>query len=294
MSQQRVSYVKHLVAAFVLLCLSACGSGGTPELSDSERAALEATAAEHAHDAPAPSPAVEPEPARPVIEQTLAYGEAANRNLIGYLAMPADAVEPQPGVIMIHEWWGLNDNIRAMARRLAGEGFVVLAVDLYDGEVAETPVAAQALMARVTATPEATLDNLNQAYAYLERYALAPRVASLGWCLGGAWSLQTALMLPTELDAMVMYYGQVVGDEAQLATLGMPMLGLFGADDASIPVADVQAFRATLNRLGKDADVRIYSGVGHAFANPSGGNYDAESAEDAWHRTVDFLNRTMR
>jgi len=279
-----------------LLWLSACGSGEAPEpaLSEAERAALDATAAEHAHDAPAPSPAVEPEPARPVIEQTLAYGEAADHNLIGYLAMPADAVEPQPGVIMIHEWWGLNDNIKAMARRLAGEGFVVLAVDLYDGEVADTPTAAQALMARVTAAPAAALDNLNQAYAYLERYALAPRVASLGWCLGGAWSLQTALSLPGALDAMVMYYGQVVLDEAQLATLDMPLLGLFGADDASIPVAEVQAFRVALNRLGKAADVRIYSGVGHAFANPSGGNYDAESAEDAWQRTVDFLNRTMR
>jgi carboxymethylenebutenolidase len=199
-----------------------------------------------------------------------------------------------PGLIVIHEWWGLNDNIKAMARRLAGEGFVVLAVDLYDGEVAETPNAAQALMAHVTAAPQAALDNLKQAYAYLDRYALAPRVASLGWCLGGTWSLQAALSLPTELDAMVMYYGQVVADEAQLATLKMPVLGLFGAEDASIPVASVQVFRAALNRLGKDADVRIYTGVGHAFANPSGGTYDAEAAEDAWQRTIAFLNRTMR
>jgi carboxymethylenebutenolidase len=285
-----------MAIALALACLAACGSGGSPEseLSDAERAALEATAAEHEHDSPAASPAVEPAPARPVIEQTLAYGDAGDHNLIGYLAMPADAVEPQPGVLMIHEWWGLNDNIKAMARRLAGEGFVVLAVDLYDGEIAETPNAAQALMARVTAAPQATLDNLQQAYSYLDRYALAPRVASLGWCLGGTWSLQTALSLPAELDAMVMYYGQVVADEAQLATLKMPILGLFGAEDASIPVASVQVFRVALNRLGKDADVRIYSGVGHAFANPSGGTYDADAAEDAWQRTITFLHRTMR
>jgi carboxymethylenebutenolidase len=106
--------------------------------------------------------------------------------------------------------------------------------------------------------------------------------------------LQTALSLPAELDAMVMYYGQVVADEAQLATLKMPILGLFGAEDASIPVASVQVFRVALNRLGKDADVRIYSGVGHAFANPSGGTYDADAAEDAWQRTITFLHRTMR
>ncbi len=98
--------------------------------------------------------------------------------------MPRDAAEPLPGIIVIHEWWGLNDNIKAMTRRLAGEGYVVLAVDLYGGATAETPEAAQALMTALLAEPEAARRNLRQAYDYLEKYALAPRIASLGWCLG--------------------------------------------------------------------------------------------------------------
>ena len=218
----------------------------------------------------------------PVLEQQLAYGEGARSNLVGYLAMPQDAAEPLPGIIVIHEWWGLNDNIKAMTRRLAGEGYVVLAVDLYGGATAETPEAAQALMSAFLAEPDAARNNLRQAYDYLEKYAFAPRIASIGWCLGGGWSLQTALQYPDALDAMVMYYGQVVTDRDRLATLNMPLLGFFGAEDASIPVRDVQQFRAALNDLGKNAEVLIVPGADHAFANPSGGNYNEQAANEAW------------
>src|SRR5690606_37348723 len=120
--------------------------------------------------------------------------EGARSNLVGFLAMPADAAEPLPGVIVIHEWWGLNDNIKAMTRRLAGEGYVALAVDLYGGATAATPEQAQSLMAAMLADPDAARHNLQQAYDYLDKYAFAPRIASIGWCLGGGWSLQTALL----------------------------------------------------------------------------------------------------
>ncbi len=90
-----------------------------------------------------------------MLEQELAYGEGARSNLVGYLAMPQDAAEPLPGIIVIHEWWGLNDNIKAMTRRLAGEGYVALAVDLYGGATAETPDAAQALMSALLDEPDA-------------------------------------------------------------------------------------------------------------------------------------------
>jgi len=208
--------------------------------------------------------------------------------------MPQDAAEPLPGVIVIHEWWGLNENIKAMTRRLAGEGYVALAVDLYGGATAQTPEAAQALMAALLAEPEAARRNLGQAYDYLEKYALAPRVASIGWCLGGGWSLQTALLYPDTLDAMVMYYGQVLTDRERLATLSMPVLGFFGAEDESIPVAEVQAFRSTLNELGKNAEVLIVPRVDHAFANPSGGNYNAQAANEAWDTTLKFLERHLK
>jgi carboxymethylenebutenolidase len=101
-------------------------------------------------------------------------------------------------------------------------------------------------------------------------------------------------MLPDQLDAMVMYYGQIVTDRAQLERLRMPLLGLFGALDKSIPVRDVQDFRLALNGLGKDAQILIYSGADHAFANPSGGNFHPEHAAEAWESTLAFLDRTLK
>ena len=121
----------------------------------------------------------------------------------------------------------------------------------------------------------------------------APSIASLGWCFGGGWSLTAAQLLPDQLDASVIYYGQVTSDEDKLRPLEVPILGLFAADDTGITVESVEAFRAALERLRKDHEIHIYPGVGHAFANPSGRNYDASAAEDAWSKTLDFLARHL-
>jgi carboxymethylenebutenolidase len=270
------------------------GCGTPDDAAPAPEARVAATAAEHEHDAPRPTPAAETAPAVPVLEQTLAYGEGQKSNLVGYLAMPQDATEPLPGIIVIHEWWGLNDNIKAMTRRLAGEGYVALAVDLYGGATADTPDAAQKLMAESLAEPDAARRNLSQAYDYLEKYALAPRIASIGWCLGGGWSLQAAMLHPNALDAMVMYYGQVITQRDRLAPLNVPVLGFFAAEDESIPVRDVQQFRATLLDLGKNAEVLIVPRVDHAFANPSGGNYNERAANEAWATTLAFLERHLK
>jgi carboxymethylenebutenolidase len=281
-------YIAPLLATAVLGCEPAAESPA------SSTASVAATAAEHAHDAPAPTPLAEQAPAVPVLEQTLAYGEGRNSNLVGYLAMPGDAAEPLPGIIVVHEWWGLNDNIKAMTRQLAAEGYVVLAVDLYGGATATTPAEAERLMTAMLGEVDATRRNLQQAYGYLEKYALAPRIAAIGWCLGGAWSLETALLYPDMLDAMVMYYGQPITSRERLATLAMPVLGFFGGLDESIPVRQVQDFRSTLQQLGKNAEVLIYPRADHAFANPSGGNYNAEAAEESWQKTLAFLARHLK
>jgi carboxymethylenebutenolidase len=229
-----------------------------------------------------------------VLEQELAYGEAQKSNLVGFLAMPRDAAEPLPGVIVIHEWWGLNENIKAVTRRLAGEGYVALAVDLYGGQVAATAEQAQALMTSLAAEPDGARANLRQAYEYLDKYALAPRIGSVGWCLGGGWSLQTALLFPDRLDAMVMYYGRLADVDSELQTLEMPLLGHFGELDASIPLAQVQDFRDRLRGLGKNAQILIYPGASHAFANPSGGNYDEKAATQSWQATIEFLDENLK
>lgn len=248
-----------------------------------------ATAQAHEGDVPTPSPAVGGPIEVELLEQDLAYGEGAGTNLVGYLAMPADAVEPLPGLIVIHESWGLDDKVKAMTRKLAAQGYVALAVDLYGGSVAGTAEQAQALMSGVMSEPDAALGNLRQAYEYLEKYAFAPTVGAIGWRFGGSWALRVAVDLPEQLDAAVVYYGQIIADEDQLATLDMPVLGLFAELDDSIPVRDVQRFRSRLLELGKPADIRIYPGAGHAFADPGGNTYAADAADDAWNRTVEFL-----
>ena len=282
--------------AWALLSIAIAACGGEPPPSDGERTDEEFvadTAGAHEKDTAAPSPAVEAGPTRPVIGTELPYGESSDRNLVGYLAMPEDAAEPLPGLIVIHEWWGLNDNIKAMTERLAGEGFIALAVDLYGGEVAADPAAAQGLMTELMGDPDAARANLEQAYGYLEQHAFSPRIGVIGWCLGGGYSLRAALWLPDKLDAAVMYYGRVIHDEGQLNALSAPLLGLFGEADQAIPVAQVKRFRSTLGRLGKPATVHIYSGADHAFANPTGRNYQAETAADAWRKTLEFLNRHL-
>lgn len=233
-------------------------------------------------------------PLLPLLEQDIPYGEAADGNLVGFLAVPADAAEPLPGVIVLHEWWGLTDGIREAARRIAREGYVVLAVDLYGGRTAAAVGDAQALLRELVEDPALVRKNIQQAYEYLARYALAPRIGSIGWDLGGRWSLQTALMLPEQLDAMVMFYGAVETDETVLDALEMPVLGLFGEQDRSIPLREVQEFRNALGRLGKPAEIRIYSGVDHGFFFPDSENYSPIAADDAWLRTMALFQTGLK
>ena len=287
-----------LLAAFIAGCflLGACGQPAEP-VDEAELAAgrenVDAMSREHAEDTTDPSPAAEVAPARAVVSDArMPYAEVGEELVYGYFTAPSDVFEPLPAIIVIHEWWGLNDNVRAMADRLAGEGYMVLAVDLYGGKTAESPEHARQLMLQVVEDPSLAEENIRGAYAFLET-AGAPRIGSLGWCFGGGWSLNTAQLFPDTLDASVIYYGQVTADDEKLAPVNAPILGLFGGEDTGIKVESVEAFRAALARLGKEHEVHIYPGVGHAFANPTGRNYNAEAASDAWARTIEFLARYL-
>ncbi len=244
---------------------------------------------EHADDRGTPGPGAALAPARDVVAETLPYAEVGEQLVYGHFVFPADMVDPLPGLIVVHEWWGLNDGVRAMADRLAGEGYIVLAVDLFGGKTAERPSEARQLMQEALENPQSANANLRQAYDFIRDTGGAPRIGSLGWCFGGAWALNAALLMPDELDAAVIYYGQVVVDEERLAPLEAPVLGLFAEEDRGIPVESVRAFQQALENLGKIHEIEIYPGVGHAFANPSGNNYDAETAALAWERTLAFL-----
>ena len=202
-------------------------------------------------------------------------------------------IEPLPAIIVIHEWWGLNDNVRKMADRLAGEGYIVLAVDLYGGRTADTPGGARELMLNVVENTATAEENLRSAHDFLVGTAGAPAVASLGWCFGGGWSLNAARLLGEDLDAAVIYYGQVTDDTERLEPVEADILGLFGGADTGISVESVRAFEAALDRLGKSHDIHVYPDAGHAFANPTGNSYDAQAAADAWDRTIEFLSQAL-
>ena len=194
-----------------------------------------------------------------------------------------------PGIIMIHEWWGLNDNIKEMAKLLASQGYVVLAVDMYEGKVAKNQTEARQFTSSLNQTK--AIENMKAAKEYLKSKN-AQKIASLGWCFGGGQSLQLALN--DELDATVIYYGRLTDDKTQLSNIRWPVLGIFGAEDTGIPVASVNAFDAALDSLNVENEIYIYPGVGHAFANPSGMNYAAEETKDAWDKTLAFLEKSLK
>jgi carboxymethylenebutenolidase len=268
----------------------AAGATHVASLSEADQ-----MAAEHQHDRPAATPAATAAPAQPVTAEEVAFGEVQGKAARGYLARlqtpPAGA--HLPGLIVIHEWWGLNDNIKAATRRLAGEGYAALAVDLYGGKVADTPDDAKQLMGGVMANRDAAIAVLRAAQDFLKRQG-APKIGVIGWCFGGGWSLQTALEIPQGIDAAVVYYGQPEKDRARLERLRAPLLGLYGANDQSIPPAAVHEMEATLKQLGKSVEVHVYDGAGHAFANPSGTNYRPAAADDAWQRTVAFFKQHLK
>jgi carboxymethylenebutenolidase len=159
--------------------------------------------------------------------------------------------------------------------------------------VADNPDGAKKLMAAVISNPDYAKAVLQAADEFLKKQG-APKIGVIGWCFGGGWSLATALNLPQGIDAAVMYYGQPEKDPAKLERLHAPLLGFFGADDKSIPPAAVHAMEASLKQLGKDVEVHVYDGAGHAFANPSGTGYRPAAAKDSWDRTVAFFKQLLQ
>lgn len=283
---------------FFVLLLAGCG-GSEDSYSDE-------MAEQHADDEPEATAAIQ-EPAVPVSSSAVVYSTMdAGERLTGYIAEPenpdsvleARGMDPAtsnlPGVIVIHEWWGLNDNIRAASRRLAGEGYRVLAVDLFQGATADTPDDARELTEAAMEDRDALRANLRAANTFLREEAEAPRVGILGWCFGGAMALEGALDPSRVLDALVIYYGRVQdADASGLDALQMPVLGHFGAEDGSIPLDEVRAFEQALEERDKEAQIHIYEGADHAFANPSGQNYHAAAADEAWDRTTRFLQQHL-
>ncbi|MCU1227205.1 MAG: Carboxymethylenebutenolidase [Acidobacteria bacterium] len=211
---------------------------------------------------------------------------------MGYLALPKGTGK-KPAIIVIQEWWGLNDWIRQQTDRFAAQGDVALAVDLYRGRSTSNPDEAHELMRGMP--EDRAIADLKAAFNYLAaRKDVDPkRIAVIGWCMGGGYSLGLALAEP-RVAATVINYGRLVTDPASIAKVNSPILGNFGAADRGIPPADVRTFDAALKAAGKSSDIKIYEGAGHGFMNPNNtAGYVYESTEDAWKRIDGFLAKWL-
>jgi carboxymethylenebutenolidase len=224
--------------------------------------------------------------------ETVSY-KSGDETVSAYLALP-DGAGKHPAIIVIHEWWGLNDWVKEQAQKYAAQGYVVLAVDLYRGKVAANPDEAHILMRGLP--DDRGMRDLEAAFAYLSSRpdVNTGKIGSIGWCMGGSWSIKLAVDQP-KLAACVVNYGWLPSDAALVAKIKAPVQGNFGADDQGIPAKDVQAFEAAMKADGKITDIKIYDGAGHAFQNPNNKQgYRPDATADASQRITAFFQKYLR
>jgi carboxymethylenebutenolidase len=222
--------------------------------------------------------------------ESITYGAS---RLSGFLALP-EGKGPFPGLVVIHEWWGRNDQIKAVTADFARAGYAALAVDLYRGAVTASFDEAPKLMNGLDRARAGS--DLEEAFEYLSGRpdVRKGRVGSVGWCMGGGYSLGLALAEP-KLSACVLFYGRLETDPALLKKISAPVLGFFGRDDQSIPVSAVTSFEQAMKKAGRKVEVHTYAGAGHAFANPTRTDaFRPAATKDSWDKMMNFLGRTLR
>ncbi len=192
-------------------------------------------------------------------------------------------------ILMIHEWWGLNDHIKQEAERYqkALGDVHVLALDLYDGKVADTREKAGEYMQG--ADPERLQAIIQGAIDYAGADAT---FGTIGWCFGGGWSLQSAIIAEDQAKACIIYYGMPEKDQDRLQQLEAKVLGIFAKKDGWITPEVAKEFEDNLEAIGKDPIIKIYD-ADHAFANPSNPKYNEQYAEETFALSVDFLKENL-
>ncbi len=212
----------------------------------------------------------------------------------GLLYTPAGSdTGKHPAVIVIHEWWGLNDWVKQQAADLTEHGYVALAVDLYRGQVASDPDTAHQLSRGLP--EDRGIRDLKAADAFLraDKHVDPTRIGAIGWCMGGGYTVNFAVADP-KLKAVVVNYGPLPTDDTSLARIHAAVLGNYGALDKGIPAASVESFAASLKKMGKTVDIKIYPDAGHAFENPNNtAGYKAGDAADAHSRSLHFLAKEL-
>lgn len=223
--------------------------------------------------------------------RTVSY-KSGNETVKGYLAEPTSPGK-HPALVVIHEWWGLTPWVKQQAVKLAGHGYVALAVDLYRGQVTNDPSVAHQLARGLP--PDRALRDLKAAFNYLAAQPNVDKkkIGDIGWCMGGGYSIDLAENEP-RLAACVVNYGALPADADTIQRIHAPVLVSSGALDRGITPKMVKAFVAAMHQAGKRADAKIYPGAAHAFENPNNKEgYRPAAARDAWQRTLSFLSETL-
>jgi carboxymethylenebutenolidase len=224
--------------------------------------------------------------------------KSGDEDIKGFLVQP-EGKGPFPGIVMIQEWWGLNDWIKQNAERMASKGYVVLAPDLYRGKVTDDPKMASQLLKGLP--KDRALRDLKAAVSALEGMPNVDknRIGSIGWCMGGGLSLQLALN-DSRVKSLVICYGAVVTDADKLKSLSAKVLGIFGEDDKGIPSKNVRAFEDALKSAGRSVEqIHIYKGAGHGFMRANNGprpnpEYRETQGRDAWQQIEAFFAKSLQ
>ncbi len=224
---------------------------------------------------------------------TVTIKTPSGRDVSASIALPS--AQKAPTLVLIHEWWGLNDQIKAVAADYAKQGYVALAIDLYDGKVAKMGDAGSAMsyMRAMLSNPKAGFETCAAWVDWLKQHDRSTgKVGTVGWCFGGAWSLNASIARP--VDATVIYYGNVTRSVDQLKQLKGPVMGHFGTQDQNINKAMVDGFVANMKKAGKADQLTVHwYDANHAFANPSGNRFNEAASKLAWQRTAEFLKKTL-
>lgn len=216
-----------------------------------------------------------------------------NDSVNAYLVMP-DGEGPFPTVILVHEWWGLNDWVKNNADQFAKKGYAALAIDLYRGNVTDKPDEAHEYSRALD--QEQGVRDVIAAYNYIKtvKGVDSARIGSIGWCMGGTYSLQAAIYIP-DLKAAVVCYGGLSKDPEILSKINAPVLGIFGEEDKGIPPQSVKEFENIMKEHGKQITIYDYPKVGHAFMNENNkAGYNKKTTTDAWKQIWSFFDKNLK
>ena len=216
--------------------------------------------------------------------------EHAGLEIQGYLAEPEDE-EAKAGLIVIQEWWGLTDDIKEIADRYSVEGYLAFAPDLYHGQAATEPDEARKLA--MSMERDIAAQEIDAAIAWMKAEHGLAKVGCVGYCMGGGLTLATAIRPSSNVDAVHVYYGGGMPAAEQIATIKVPVLGSYGAEDAGIPVDQVDMLRATLEENGIPNDIKVYAGAEHSFFNDTRPAYHESAAMDSWMKSVEWFEQYL-